>query len=440
MKKRLCLALTALLLLTALSGCGAIRKKPEITLNIKTTILQMDNPIDSAIADSYTMLLKAGELFAKQYEAANVHFEVSQFEMAREDEEITGCFDTEDAVDVLYEGYFNMSTYIHTGRVVPLDDIISDALRADIGQHYWDLSTVDGKTYMMPYLSLQNVMCYNKDMFRQAGLDAFISDGAEIQSWTLDEWQSILAALRETLPGTSYPMFMYAASEQGDTHIMTLLRSHGSSFFDESGRVRINTPEGIAALQWLRDCNDALYFPTNSEMLVLLDNNALFTDNQLGIYVTNLTMTPYYADEGIDLGYVNFPSLDGVGYSTSFVTGFEVFDNGDAVRTQAAKDFVKFIYESDWLDYSISGIPVSDSISAQYAHELEEFASYIDNSPTSVDFTSNQPNWRGVRAVFHKHIQDLLYGEKSVEQVAEELDADCNAAIEEGYLESVLHE
>ena len=28
----------------------------------------------------------------------------------------------------------------------------------------------------MPYLNLQNVLCYNKDMFRECGLDAYISD------------------------------------------------------------------------------------------------------------------------------------------------------------------------------------------------------------------------------------------------------------------------
>ncbi|MDO5829221.1 MAG: hypothetical protein Q4Q25_03620, partial [Methanocorpusculum sp.] len=57
-----------------------------------------------------------------------------------------------------------------------------------------------------------------------------------------------------------------------------------------------------------------------------------------------------------------------------------------------------------------------------------------------VDYQMNNPNWLGVRAAFWPHINALLTGEETAAEAAAGLDADCNAAIEEGYSNSKLHE
>lgn len=137
---------------------------------------------DTGIADSYEVLKKAGEEFAAQYKDYDVTVEVVKFGYTEEDEYIAGCFDTEDAVDILFEGYFNMAGYIHTGRVVPLDDIITEEMRADVDDMLWKMSQVDGKTYMLPYYSLQNTLIYNKNLFRQCGLEEYIGEDGTIQS------------------------------------------------------------------------------------------------------------------------------------------------------------------------------------------------------------------------------------------------------------------
>lgn len=449
-KKWKVLILTAGLWLCLLTGCGDeaeivaehAPKVPEVQLIIKTPVMPMENVIapEQEGMSAYLILHSAVTAFAAQYKDAKVTYQVYQFEQTREDQEVRDCFDTDRAADVLFEGYFNMSTYIHTGRVVPLDDIITEDIRRDIDERFWEISRVDGKTYMMPFFGLQNVLYYNKDLFRQAGLEPYIGDGTEVQSWTLEEWEIVLSALREKLPATSYPMMMYAGDNQGDTHVMTLLRCQGSDFFDGSGRFHLNTPEGIAAMQWIRDCYEKGYFPANAETMVQLDNYALFKSGQLAIYMGNIGLDSLYEEAGLETGKVNFPSLDGTGYNTNFIAGFEVFDNGDEMTVKVAKDFVKFMYETQWLDCSTGGIPVSHKIAEEYGAEMESAVCFVNNAGITVDFTANNPNWRGVREAFYPHIYDLLYGEKPVEQVAKELDAACNAAIDQGYAESKLHE
>lgn len=441
--KRMGMLLACLGLVGVLAACGPAEevKKPEVVLNIKAPSLQMTSLTDPEIEDAYAFLKKASKAFAEQYQDADVKINIMQYTKDEEDKSIPGCFGTPDAVDVLYAEYFNMSTYIHTGKVVPLDDIISEEIRNDIDDSYWANSILNGKTYMIPYLGMQNTLAYNKDLFRQVGLERYISDEDEIQSWTLEEWEDILSTLAEKLPENVYPMMMYAKNSVGDTHIMTLLRSRGGTFFDENGNICVNTKEGIEAIQWIMDSNKKGYFPTNAETLEIDDCGTLFYNQQLAISLNNIALDVALRKHGFDYGNVNFPSIDGKGFNTTFITGFEVFDNGDAEKLKVAKDFVKYIYETDtWLDYSSGGITCSNKVATRYADQLVNKKKYIENSQTGWNFTANSPAWRDVRAVFYPNIQDLLYGEMTAEEIAKQIDETCNAALQKGYANSVLHE
>ena len=415
--------------------------KSGISITIKTPVLQMTSYKDKSIKDTYSFMKKAATAFESQYKEENVKINVVQFEKADEDEQIIGCFDTENATDILYEEYFNMSTYVHTGKVVPLDDIISQEIRNDISSSYWDISKLNGKTYMMPFLGMQNTLCYNKDLFKQVGLGKYVSDDDVIQNWSLEDWETILKTLQKKLSENVYPMLMYGKNEMGDTHVITFLRSRGCTFFDENGRVKLNTKEGIEAVQWLMDCNKKGYFPANAENLEINDCYDLFMNGQLAIYINNAVLDTTIRESNVNYGNVNFPSIDGTGFTTNFLTGFEVFDNGNAKRLKVAKDFIKFIYENDeWLEYSVGAIPCSNKVAIKYADVLKDKQKYIDNNQTGWNFTGNAPNWRGVRAVFYKDIRELLYGEKTAEEMAKQIEENCNRVINEGYANSKLHE
>lgn len=433
--RKIAAAFFACAVLASVPGCKT--GKEQVTLTLKApTLTFRSSAIDDSIVSSYELLENIGAAFAEQYADADVSVNVIVYENAKEYENIEECYDTENAADILLNDYFTMEAHIHSGRVVPLDDIISDDLRGDIDEVFWQQSTLNGKTYMLPYFYRQNVLAYNKELFRNAGLEKYISSMPEIQSWTLDEWEEILGALRASLPETSYPLMMYALDNQGDTHVMCYLRSRGSSFFDKNMRFDLETEQGIAGLKWIKDCVDKRYMPENSGEISLLSNYDMFINGQIAILVANASLEENF---GLDYGLVNFPAPEG-GCSTNFLTGFEVFDNGDDCSLKAAKALVKFIYESDYLDYSTAGIPCSRRICAQYSDHLAPMQKYIDNADTAVNFTGGNPNWLGVRSVFYPHIQDLVSGRKTPEEVARELDADANAAIEEGYTQSVLHE
>lgn len=448
MKKRIiALMLSFLLLPLCFTACGKQQKK--ITLVVKTRSLNMTSYADESITSAKDFLQKAIDAFKVQYADSDVEIVLEEYSIADIMKSIDGNFGKERAVDVLYEGYLDMSSYIHTGRMIPLDDIVTDKLREDIDERYWSLGrATNGKMYMMPYLSMQNTMSFRYELFDSVEtLRPFKGgeDDSEVQNWSYDEWETVLAALKAYYgEDMKWPMMAYAKDNQGDTHFMTLLRSRGCSFYGSDGKVNVDTPEGRAALTWLRECYVKGYFPNNAAELTISDNYNYFISGQLGLYVNNPAQEIQCENEGgkesaFSVSSVNFPSVDGKGLVTSFVTGFGIFDNGNAAKLRVAKDFVKFVYESDCLDYSAGSIPCSSGVAQKYRNQMANIIKYVNNTAAYVNYSNNHPNWSGVRSVFHKNMQDVFGSKKSIADIAAQIDKDCNEQIEIGYKSSELH-
>lgn len=421
------------------AGCS--NEEKEIRIILKTPPLTISNGGASEIKETYDLMARAGEDFEKQYDK-NVNIEVIKFNYEDETRHIADCFDTEDATDILFEGYFNMSSYIYTGRPVPLDGVLDEDVVKDFAENDYNAGKVEGRSYMLPYYSLQNTLVYNKQMFKQCGLDEYIAPDNEVANWTLEEWDIILDTLAEKLPDMQYPMAMYAKDNQGDTHIMTLLRSRGCEFFDENNDFHVNCPEGIAALKWIQEGVDRNWYPEGVHNLSINDCMTLFYNNQLAICIANNASYSGYDRDKV--GLVNFPSVDGNGLSTSFETGFMVFDNGDEEKLEVARDFLRYFYsQEEYLDFEAVGLPANKSVTEKMKDKIYMLDTYDANKVTNVDFTMNNPNWQGtetsVRSVFWPHIHDLLTGDITPEKCAEDIDRDCNRAIKTGREEGKLH-
>lgn len=422
----------------SLAGCNSLpfTGAAPVRLVIKVPRTGHDVVFDDSISQVETVIQGMAEGFQRDYERP-VDVEVVVFEQNQYDEAVKGSFDTDKAPDVLYGDYFNISTYIRTGRVVPLDDVVAPAIRDDLFDDLWNMGVVEGRAYMMPYLARQNVLAYNKEMFRNAGLGEFVAEG-KITAWSLDEWTRILDALAASLPKGSFPMMMYAGSSQGDTHIVTLLRSAGSSIYDETGHFNLSAPEGVAALRWIQDGVGRGWFPPHAENSEIEDCSSLFRQGQLAIYMVNNASITRYGDT---VGLVNFPGPDADGSATAFASGFQVFDNGDAEKLQVAKDFLSYVYTDErWLDYAAGAIPASKRVSDRYGADIPSYDLFRANADNVWDFTGGSPDTQTVRDVFYTGIHDLLMGKTTPEECAAFLDERCNAAIDEGWAKSQLHE
>nr|WP_286167055.1 extracellular solute-binding protein [Clostridium sp. D33t1_170424_F3] len=381
------------------------------------------------------MLALAAERFSAQYTAYDVQVEISRYNYTDEKEQLLDKIGTEDSTDIFFAGSWNTSAWADKGWLVPLDDIIDEELRSDISETLWNQNTYKGHVYVIPYHQLQNTLAVNKTLMERAGLDAFIPEPDTIAHWSTEEFNTVFAGLKASIADEStYVFMMYALNSQGDSHIMTLLQAMGGSLYDENGNFAVNTPEGIAALTWLKTLDEQGYVPKAAENIALIDALDLFGNGQLAICMSNLTNLWDYRAQGLDVFPVNFPSMDGRGYAVATTNGFCVFDNGDPEKVQVAKDFIRYIYtDPELMKYTLGTLPVNDSVMEQYGDEIWMLNAYRENSENLTTIVRlDNLNWQGVRDVFYLNIQDLLRGTKTPAEVAASIDETCNAALEQG--------
>lgn len=437
MKKQTLALILCMLLGGSLTGCGAQPQPVQepVTIRIKCPPMTMAYDADHPDTEVYDLFQEAAEKFTAQYEGTKVNFIIDKFQYVDEKAQVIDKFGTDEAADILFGGSFNLPTYILEGRLAAWDEVIDDALRADVDDAIWAQCTADGKTYLMPYFQLQNTLMVNADLMRAAGLDEYIPPENTIAQWSTEEFNQILTALKASMPDrNSFPMFAYAANNQGDLHVMTLLRAYGCGIFDAQGNFAVNTPEGVRALSWLQELNQQGITPKGAENLELINNMELFYHGQMAICMGNqVNLNDCRNLYGLNVFLANFPSQDGNGYATSYLNGFTLFDNGDEDVLRAARDFVRFIYSNkELLRYSLSSTPVLRSYVEEHGNEVWMMQAYSDNSVNTVDFLHNTPNWEGVRAAFYPNIQELYRGTKTPSEAAAAIDESCNAAIAQG--------
>ncbi len=419
-----------------LAGCQTQQSaQPEkLTLIVKTPPISLGNIPGVGEAEVSDLLEAAAERFQAQYDRYDVEFAISRYNYLDEQAQLADKYGTEEAADLFFSGSWNTPLYVDRGWLVPLDDMISEELRADIDASIWAQNSIGGQVYTLPFHQLQNTLMVNRTMMEAAGLEEYIPAGDTIAHWTTEEFSDICRTLAQSLTGeNTFAFMMYAANNQGDSHIMTLLRAYGCPLYHERGDFEVSTPEGIRALAWIKEMDEQGITPMGAENMELLDCINLFYNGQLAICMGNLTNLWDLRAKGLDVFAANFPSLSGEGYCTASVNGFCVFDNGDERKIQAAKDFLRFIYEDETLmQYTLGTLPVNNSITEQYQNEIWMLKAYGDNTPNTVDNIQNNLNWQGVRDVFYLQIQDLLTGTKTPEQTAAAIDEACSAALAKG--------
>ena len=194
-----------------LAGCSGLpfTGAAPVRLVIKVPRTGHDVVFDDSISQVEMVIQGMADEFQRTY-ARPVDVEVIVFEQNQYDEAVEGSFDTDMSPDVLYDMTTLQHLHLHSHRrVVPLTMSPLVYPRRPLDD-LWNMGVVGGRAYMMPYLARQNVLAYNKEMFRNAGLGEFIAEG-EITAWSLSEWTRILTRSAR-FPEGSFPMMMHAGS------------------------------------------------------------------------------------------------------------------------------------------------------------------------------------------------------------------------------------
>jgi putative chitobiose transport system substrate-binding protein len=123
-----------------------------------------------------------------------------------------------------------------------LDNKVDAKTRSEYLPNIWKASTLNGKTFGLPWYLTSRVAIYNSDLFQKAGLKSPPTTYAELATD---------AKIIKEKTG-KYAFFMTAAP--GDSgEILESFVQMGVKLIDAQGRAAFNTPEGKAAFQYWAD-------------------------------------------------------------------------------------------------------------------------------------------------------------------------------------------
>ena len=144
-------------------------------------------------------------------------------------------------VDVIWPGEF-----AQRGWIAAIGDEFSADELDTFNSSFKEAATVDGKLYGVPLYVDGTQFFYRTDLLEKYGIDV------------PKTWEEVIAASTTILEGENNPdlvgfVSMWAKIEGLFMNWLSFTYGNGATFFDEDGKVSVNSPEAIAATQTMVD-------------------------------------------------------------------------------------------------------------------------------------------------------------------------------------------
>ncbi|MGW1069740.1 ABC transporter substrate-binding protein [Streptomyces aureus] len=183
--------------------------------------------------------------------------------------------------DVFYTYFTDVKHVVDVNQAADITPYVKDLKSyGTIQQQLRDIYTVDGKIYGVPRTGYSMGLIYNKALFKKAGLDP---DKPPATWEELRADAKKIAALGKGTVGYAD----YSAQNQGGWHFTAEVYSQGGNVVSEDGKkATVDTPEGKAVLQNLKDMRWADNSMGSKQLLVINDVQQMMGAGKLGMYLS----------------------------------------------------------------------------------------------------------------------------------------------------------
>lgn len=448
-KRMSVLLMAGLTAASILSGCGS---SPDSKEKKETDASEVSQPVDlkslkteivwwafptmggnSGVSGQYEQSVI--DAFNEKYPNITVQLEMIDFQNGPE--KIATSIQGGTAPDIIFDAPGRIVDWGKAGVLAPLDDLFTEEYLADLSSERLASSCTDGKTYWMyPLSAAPFTMAFDGAVLEKEGLmDMIPTDGD--RTWTTEEFKALSKALAEKgYKGAE----IYCGAQGGDQGTRAFITNlYGASVTDETvTKYTMDTEEAVKGMQFCLDGIEEGWLTPNTAGVA---NDALDHFDQGHVVSTvlwgpglHVERTKNLEASGVKPISVCLPSDDGVPELEYLVNGFCVFDNDDADKIAASKEFIKFVCDdAEWGPKNVVAtgcFPVRNSFGDLYPGD-EEMAFYAGLSKyysvyyNTVDgFASMRPFWWG-------SLQAALTGEKTAQEAMEYFNKNANNTIKE---------
>ncbi len=209
-------------------------------------------------------------------------------------------------------------------------------------------ATREGKFIAMPLTAIGNAIVYRDSHMKAAGFSEIPQD--------TKGFLELCKAMKAKGTPAGFPHGK--AVGDGNNYAHWLLWSHGAQMVDESGKVTINSPETIAAINYAKELY-ATFIP-GTESWLDINNNRAFLAGQVSLTANGVSIyyaaknDPKLSEFAADMRSTNFP-IGPVGKSVELHQTSSLLLFKHSKYPEAAKAYIKFMMEADQMNAWLEG-------------------------------------------------------------------------------------
>ena len=331
--------------------------------------------------------------------------------------------------------------YVANKWVEPLDKYLNDASLTDpawfryddIIKAWRDANSVDGKPYGIPYDGEVTVQVYRKDLFDAKGLkpattfDQLLSNAKALN----DPAERIYGLALRGYAGAGQNMYIYPS----------ILRGFGGSWI-QGGKIVVNSPEAVKALQWYVDALTA-YAPPAVRNWNWPDIADAFSQGTIATYLdahssAAVITNPEKSKVVGKIAYARWPKGPaGKGVTSIWNWGFPVNAALTDKQKKATWLFIEWAASTETqvrTSYKFAGPAKRSGVNRLSIWRSPEFAAAMKNAgdnfipaaleslenDTDVDWRPRVPQWPAIGETMAIAIQSALVGQKKPKEALDE--------------------
>ncbi|WP_409304266.1 ABC transporter substrate-binding protein [Peribacillus sp. SCS-155] len=318
------------------------------------------------------------------------------------------------APDLMIAHTDQLVNYAEKNLLKDLTDTIEETgvKEEDYSETAWQAGSIDGKQYSIPLDIHPLILYYNKDMFKDAGLDP------EKPPTNRDEF--VAAAKKLTDSSKNQYGFVVPTLWPNQFIYPTVFFQNGGELLKD-GNPNYNSPEGVEALTFLRDLIEKeKVSPANVQQ----DGEVtLFLQGKNAMQLNGPWMMEQWDKAGINYGVAEVPML-GTEKQAVYANGHNFVIPAsvkDEKKLAGISDFLKYVAENT-MEWAKSGqAPASKAIYEQN----EEFKKMTQQPKVAKEFEYAQfaprvPNWGQLSEPLWAEVNLALLGKKDPQKALDD--------------------
>lgn len=295
--------------------------------------------------------------------------------------------------------------YAQSGLIYPVSAVLSQNVISNLIPKFLKDGQYQGTDYGIPFTTSTRAMYYNKKIFAAAGISAPPQTWAQLQAD---------AAKIKAKGSIGYGMPL--GSEEAQAELLLWFLGNGGGYLNTSGKYAINSPQNIAALDFMKQLaasGDTQPNPGGTDRKTAW---ADFAQGKIGMVLGSPAVIPIIQQADVlkpsDYGTADVPGKNGPLTNTLGVhDDIVAFKAGGTSHQAAIKEFLDFVYQDKWqlqFDQEYDLLPATQS-AATTMGQNQTFSAFLSNITSSVNYPA-LANWTSVENMIKTQVGQAITG------------------------------